>query len=78
MATIINTPRSSEDSGGAGIILGELLALILAGLFVFFGLPALRQNQTPTPADTIDVNVQVPTPTASTETPITQPDTNQP
>ncbi len=46
MATIINTPGSSSDESGVGMLLGIVLVVIVAILFIVFALPALRNNQT--------------------------------
>lgn len=61
MATIINNPgEAREGSSGVGIVVGVLVAVILVGLFVVFGLPAIRGG-TPAPSNGgVDVNVQLP------------------
>lgn len=65
MTTVVNNPGGgSGDSGGAGIVLGVLLAIVLIGLFFVYGLPAMRGNQAPQNGS-IDVNVQLPTGTPS-------------
>jgi hypothetical protein len=68
MATIINNPGRAErdirevsDSSGTGVVIGVLLVVLLAILFLIFGLPYLRNGgATPAPAGTnatIDVNL---------------------
>ena len=63
MATIINTPQRSEDSG-LGMVIGIIFALLLIGLFFFYAVPAIRTNmsstQGQTPNNTLDVNLTVP------------------
>lgn len=68
MATIINNPGSTrevrevrdDDSGtGAGLLLGILIIVVLAVLFVLFGLPYLRQSAAPTTGGT-NINVELP------------------
>lgn len=64
MATIINTPQRSEDSG-LGMVIGIIFALVLIGLFFFYAVPAIRTNMVgtqtqTTPNNTIDVNLTVP------------------
>ena len=45
MSTIINTPASGERSdSGLGLILAVIVAIALVTLFLFYGLPALRNN----------------------------------
>ena len=59
MATIINTPGTTQESSGAGMILGILLVAILAIAFFVYGLPQLR-GRTPAannPGINLDVNL---------------------
>jgi hypothetical protein len=44
MATIINNPDSSSDGGGAGLVTGIIIAVVIVFLFLVFGLPAIRGN----------------------------------
>lgn len=67
MTTVVNTPSgSSSDSGSTGMIVGLILLLAFAFLFVVYGLPLLRNaaagSASPrvTVPDKIDVNVQTP------------------
>ncbi len=43
MTTVINNPGGG-DSGGTGMIVGVLVAVVIIGLFVVYGLPALRNQ----------------------------------
>ena len=46
MATIINNPPSSDNSGGPmGMIIGLVVLAVLVYLFFIYGLPAVRQMQ---------------------------------
>ena len=46
MATVINNPPQSNDSGGStGMIVGIIVLVVLAYLFFVYGLPAVKQNQ---------------------------------
>lgn len=62
MATIINNPPASDNSGGPVMIIIVLVVLaVLAYLGYVYGLPALQNAQVGTPQinipSTIDVNV---------------------
>lgn len=55
MATIINNPDTgARDSGGMGLIVGVILAILIVALFVIYGLPAIRGT------DRSGTNVNVP------------------
>ena len=65
MTTVISSPVQKENSNGA--IVGIFAIIVLALIFVYFGIPALRSMGTPQiniPApvinmpDKVDVNVQ--------------------
>lgn len=65
MTTVVSSPVQKEGSGGA--IVGIFAIIVLALLFIYFGIPALRSMGTPqinVPApvinmpDKVDVNVQ--------------------
>jgi len=58
MATIINNPGEPRESSSTGVIIGLLLAVVLIGAFIIWGLPALRGNSAP-PAQDGGVNVDV-------------------
>lgn len=69
-----NTTGGDSGSGGMGMIVGILLAIIIIFLFIVFGWPAMRGKNGGTPSspdnsnntggttynvpDTIDVNIQ--------------------
>lgn len=62
MTTIVNTPPSSNDSGGnMGMIIGLIVLVVFGYLFFVYGLPAVRQmtsgTQINVPSE-IDVNVK--------------------
>lgn len=58
MTTIINTPPSGENSdSGLGLVLGIIIAIGLVALFIIYGLPALRQSQTPSNTNVITIPV---------------------
>lgn len=61
MATIVNTPASSDNSSGAlTMLMGLGFLLVLVILFFYFGLPMLnRATQAPQVniPDQVDVNV---------------------
>ena len=64
MATIVNNPGTTTDSGsGMGFVLGVLLLLLVAFLFFVYGLPAISRTMS-TPQinvpGTVDVNVNTP------------------
>lgn len=65
MTTVVSSPVQKEGSSGA--VVGVFAILVLALLFIYFGIPALRSMGTPqvnVPApvinmpDKVDVNVQ--------------------
>ncbi len=62
MATVINNPTPSNNSGGGtGMIVGLIVLVVLGYLFFVYGLPALRQTQSGTQINVpskIDVNVK--------------------
>jgi hypothetical protein len=61
MATIINTPGTTESNSGNGVIVGVLMVVFLAILFLIFGLPYLRQGANPAPAGGgASINVDLP------------------
>lgn len=66
MTTIVNnpTPTTDEKGGYMGLIVGIIVIMILAYIFMTFGLPAIRQMQVGTPQinipSKIDVNVNQP------------------
>ncbi len=70
MTTIVNTPPASNESGGGmGMIVGLIVLIVMAFLFFFYGLPAIRsmgstQINVPAPQinvpSKIDVNVTQP------------------
>ncbi len=63
MATVINNPPASNNSGGPmGIIIALIVLLVLVYLGFMYGVPLLRQTQVVTPQinvpSEIDVNVK--------------------
>ena len=64
MATVVNNPGGTTDSGsGIGMLVGIILLLAIVFLFFAYGLPMLNRSTT-TPQvnipDQVDVNVQQP------------------
>lgn len=58
MPTIINNPgNNSEDSSGAGIIIGVVVALVLVVLFFVYILPTLRDGNEP---NTTNIDIELP------------------
>jgi len=67
MTTIVNSPTPTTDSGGTNFLIGVFIVLGFIGIFIFFGIPAMKQMglfqiNIPTPQvivpNKIDVNVQ--------------------
>ncbi len=67
MTTIVNSRTPTNDSGGTSLLIGAFVVLFLVGIFLFFGVPAIRRSEPfqikiPAPQvvmpDKIDVNVQ--------------------
>jgi len=64
MATVINNPGNSEagsSNNSMGTIVVALVVLVIAVLFIFYGLPMLRSATTAPQInipDKVDVNVQ--------------------
>lgn len=63
MTTTIN--NTGEGGGGAGMILGIVIAVIIIALLFIYGLPALR-GTTATPTTSSDTNINVTLPGAGT------------
>lgn len=60
MTTIVNTPPASKESGGnIGMIIGLIVLVVVAYLFVVYGLPTIRQMSNPqiNIPSKIDVNI---------------------
>lgn len=65
MTTVVNNPAPRENSSGAGVVILAIVLLILAAIFVYYGIPALRGMGTPqinvptqiVVPDQVDVNV---------------------
>jgi hypothetical protein len=62
MTTVVNNPTPSNDSNsGVNMVIGLVVLVIVAYLFIMFGLPAIRTMQVATPQinipSKIDVNV---------------------
>ena len=61
MTTVVNNPPSESNSGGPmGMIIGLIALLVVAYLFIMYGLPVLRNIGRPqiNVPDTIDVNIK--------------------
>jgi hypothetical protein len=57
MATVINNP--GDNSGGAGMIIGLVVAVIIIAIIFIYGIPALRGTSS-APAAGASVNVTLP------------------
>ena len=62
MTTIVNNPPAAKESGSnMGWIVGLIVLLVVAYVFIMYGLPALQHMQVGTPQinvpSKIDVNV---------------------
>lgn len=62
MATVVNNPPAENNSSGVGFIIGALILLFAVFVFIYYGLPAMRNaasSSSPsiTVPDQIDVNV---------------------
>jgi hypothetical protein len=68
MATVINNPGETRSSdNGTGVVIGVLVVIFLAILFLIFGLPYLRNRGTAQPTSpSASVNVQLPSGGGST------------
>jgi len=61
MATVINNPTTGESSdSGLGIIIGIVMVLVIGGLFIVYGLPAVRDSKTAPQESNINVDVNLP------------------
>jgi hypothetical protein len=66
MATVVNNPSGTTDSGGGmGFLMGVILLIVVGFFLVYYGIPALNRssgNTTPqvNVPGKIDVNVQNP------------------
>ncbi len=65
MTTIVNNPVPTRESGGGmGMIIGGILVMVAAYVFIVYGLPAFRNMRVGTPQitipSTIDINVNQP------------------
>lgn len=67
MTTIVNSPTPTNDSGSSGFLIGVIAIIGFAILFIYFGIPALRnmgpvQLNVPAPQvvmpDKVDVNIK--------------------
>ncbi len=73
MATIINNPGNGDGGGSSiGIIIAVVMLIVVAGLFVVYGLPRL-QNASPAQSGAIDVNVKLPAPAVPAASPTPAP-----
>jgi len=59
MTTVINSPRSSDDSG-MGIIVTVLVVIVLVVLFFVYALPAIRNSNPPADNNSLDINIDLP------------------
>jgi hypothetical protein len=62
MTTIVNTPAGSNQGSGSGGLVALVILVLLAVLFLYYGLPALNRGLGTTiqvPGE-IDINVNTP------------------
>ena len=70
MTTVINTPGTTQESSGVGLVVGVIVAIVIVALFLMYGLPALRGTANDGGGtninipEKVDVNVQGPAPAA--------------
>lgn len=59
MATIINSPGNTEDSGSnlVAIVFLTIVIIAVAAFFFIYGLPLLQNYQNPNANTTIDLNI---------------------
>ncbi|KKU44633.1 MAG: hypothetical protein UX62_C0054G0011 [Microgenomates group bacterium GW2011_GWA2_46_7] len=65
MTTVVNNPAPTDNSSGNGLVILSIVLLIMAAIFVYYGIPALRrmgapQISVPTQIvvpDKVDVNI---------------------
>lgn len=65
MTTVVNNPAQQSESGGYGFLLGVIAIAVFGAIFIFYGIPALKQMGAPqitVPTeiklpDKVDVNV---------------------
>lgn len=65
MTTVVNNPTPSNDSGGGmGMIIGLIVLIVVAYLFIVYGIPAMKNIQLEAPQinipSKIDVNINQP------------------
>lgn len=63
MATVINNP--GDNSSGAGIIIGLVVAVVIVALIFIYGIPALRASNRAA-APSANVNVTLPSSNSGT------------
>ena len=60
MTTVINNPSNGESADSVtGFIAVIILLIVLVALFFMYGLPAIRNSETPK-NDSIDISVTLP------------------
>jgi hypothetical protein len=59
MATVINNPSNggSDGGNGMGMVIGGLILLAAIALFIFYGLPMIRNTASPKGGNGINVEV---------------------
>jgi len=55
MTTVLHNPSAPTTEGSAGFLIGVTLTLILAFLFILYGLPVLRNSYGNVPSN-VDVS----------------------
>jgi len=44
MTTIVNSTTPTNDSGGSGLLIGVIVLIVFGIVFLYFGLPAIRNR----------------------------------
>jgi hypothetical protein len=60
MTTVINNPGKEDSSSATGIIISIIILVVVAGLFVVYVLPRIRNSGGAKDNSSIDVNVKLP------------------
>jgi hypothetical protein len=62
MTTVVNNPAPKADEGGSSFLIGAILLIGFVMVFLYFGIPAIKNLNIPTPQvvipNKIDVNVK--------------------
>jgi len=59
MAVVVNNPQPVESNNGSGFLIGVILLIVLAVIFLYFGLPYLRGGISSGPQVNVPSNINV-------------------